>query len=766
MAKAGRKTELKLLSMQNERIRFGGSIMNVMLTITAAKAAARWRIGAMAAVMLCLGTGNALAQSVLEDVSFSTGSGGAVDIILSLSGGVPEPQIFTTDNPARIAVDLMDTTNAMSQRSVDIGTGATRSVSAVEAGGRTRVVIDLFRSAPFETRVEGDRLIVAVQAGSGSSIVSVAQQQPGSSSLAAARSDTLSVENVDFRRGSNGEGRVIVTFSDSGANVDLSKQGERLRAYIYNTEIAQELEERLDVMDFATPVDLIDTMRDGNRIRMDIFVRGDYEHLAYQTGNQYIVEIQKFEEEELSPEELILEPREYEGTKVSFNFQDIPVRAVLQLIADVSGLNIVVSDSVAGNVTLRLQNVPWDQALDILLQAKSLDMRENGNVVWVAPATEIAAREQQMLQALKDKRELEPLRSTFVQVNYAKATDLKDIIESAASGSAADGAGLLSARGSVTVDERTNVLLLTDTPDRLGEIRELVNRLDRPVRQIQIESRIVIATDSFSDEIGVRFGLTGGYEDNDGNVLSVAGSSNATDRMNNLALVNRQVNGNRSSFPVIAPDNPPAGISVPPLGERLNVNLPASGAAGSWALGLLTSDYLLDLELSALESEGRGEVISSPRLITANQREAFIQQGVEIPFQQAASSGATNIQFKDAVLELRVQPLITPDDRVILDLAVKKDTIGQLVPVEGGGTVPSIDTREIQTQVLINSGQTVVLGGIYEQTIREDSNKIPLLGDIPALGNLFRQRSSQNDKSELLIFITPTILNDSFNLDQ
>ncbi|MFK7955411.1 MAG: type IV pilus secretin PilQ [Lysobacterales bacterium] len=739
--------------------------MNVMLTKTAAKATARWRVAGMAAVMLCLGAGNALAQSVLEEISFSTGSGGAVDIILSMQGDLPEPQIFTTDNPARIAVDLMNTTNAMRQRSIEVGTGATRSVSAVEAGGRTRVVIDLFRSAPYETRVEGNSLIVSVQGGSGSAIVSRAQQT-GGATASVASSGPLAVENVDFRRGQNGEGRVIVTFNDAGANVDLSKQGSRLRAYIYNTEIAQELEERLDVMDFATPVEVIDTMRDGNRIRMDIAVRGEYEHLAYQSGNQYIVEIQQFQEEVLSPEAQILEPREYEGSRVSFNFQDIPVRAVLQLIADVSGLNIVVSDSVSGNVTLRLQNVPWDQALDILLQAKSLDMRENGNVVWVAPATEIAAREQQLLQALKDKRELEPLRSTFVQVNYAKATDLKNIIESAASGSATDGAGLLSARGSVTVDERTNVLLLTDTPDRLEEIRELVNRLDRPVRQIQIESRIVIATDSFSDEIGVRFGLTGGYEDNDGNILSVAGSSSATDRMNNLALVNRQINDNRSGFPVIAPDNPPAGISVPPLGERLNVNLPASGTAGSWALGLLTSDYLLDLELSALESEGRGEVISSPRLITANQREAFIQQGVEIPFQQAASSGATNISFKDAVLELRVQPLITPDDRVILDLAVKKDTIGQLVPVEGGGQVPSIDTREIQTQVLINSGQTVVLGGIYEQTLREDSNKVPFLGDIPALGTLFRQRSSQNDKSELLIFITPTILNDSFNLNQ
>ncbi|MDJ0656911.1 MAG: type IV pilus secretin PilQ [Xanthomonadales bacterium] len=718
---------------------------------------------AMALILLPIGW-SSWAQSVLEDVSFSAGSGGSVDIILSVSGGIPDQDVFTTDNPPRIALDLANTTNAVSSRSIEVGSGATRSVSAVEAGGRTRVVIDLFRSAPFETRVEGDRVVVSISGSGGSAIVSNAQRRSPAFSSSASGTG-VAVENVDFRRGRNGEGRIIVNFTDAGANVDLSKQGERLRAYIYNASITPELEQRLDVLDFATPVEIIDTLRDGQRIRMDITVRGEYEHLAYQTGNQYVIEVQEYQEEELTPEELILQPPEYTGTRVTFNFQDIPVRAVLQLIADVSGLNIVVSDSVSGNVTLRLQNVPWDQALDILLQAKSLDKRENGNVIWVAPQAEIAAREQQLLQALKEKRELEPLRSTFIQVNYAKATDLAEIIQSAASGSADDGGGLLSPRGSVTVDERTNILLLTDTPDRLDEIRNLVTRLDRPVRQIQIESRIVIATDTFSDEIGVRFGLTGGYEDNDGNVISVAGSANATDRMNNLALVNRQINPDRSSFPVIGPDNPPAGISIPTLGERLNVNLPASDTASRWAVGILTSDYLLDLELSALESEGRGEVISSPRLITANQREAFIQQGVEIPFQQASSSGATNISFKDAVLELRVQPLITPDNRVILDLAVKKDTVGQLVPVEGGGQVPSIDTREIQTQVLIDSGQTVVLGGIYEQTIREDSNKVPVLGDIPGLGVLFRQNSSQNDKAELLIFVTPTILNENVTLD-
>ena len=704
----------------------------------------------------------ASAQATLEEVTFNTSAGGAVDVVLEISGSMPEPAVFTTDNPARIAIDLPNTASNLDSRDLSVGVGSTRSVTAVEAGDRTRVVIDLFRSVPFDTRTEGDRFIVSVQgSGAASQAVTSADRRfvPG-----AASASEVAVSNIDFRRGANGEARIIVDFSGPGANIDLSRQGDQLNAVIYNASLPSELEQRLDVMDFATPVRMVDSFTDGNRVRVVVDFSGEIEHLAYQSGDRYVIEVQEFEEEELTPEQMLLQEPEYTGTRVTFNFQDIPVRAVLQLIADVSGLNVVVADSVDGSITLRLQNVPWDQALDIILQAKSLDQRKVGNVVWIAPAEEIAAREQQQLAALQEKRRLEPVRSAFIQVNYAKATDLATLIQEArgASSDDGDGGGILSSRGSVSVDERTNVLLVTDTQDRIAEIRELVNLLDRPVRQVQIESRIVVATDNFSDELGARFGLTSSYEDNDGNLVGTTGSIFGTDRMANLGLVNRNTNPNGAANPVVAPGVPPGGIANPPITERLNVNLPASAAnASTWSLGILAADYLLDLELSALEQEGRGEVVSSPRLITANQKQASITQGVEIPYQESASSGAATVSFKEAVLELDVQPLITPDDRVILDLTVKKDAIGEFVPVQGGGQVPSIDKRVITTQVLIDSGQTVVLGGIFERERRYESDRVPVLGDIPGLGVLFRNRLEQDAKSELLIFVTPTILTEN-----
>ncbi len=713
-----------------------------------------WR--ALLALVTLTASSTLWAQSTLKDVSFSAGAGGAVDVMMSLDQFAGEPSVFTTDNPPRIAIDFPNTRNMVDRRTQAIGSGATRSVTVVEAGGRTRVVIDLFRNAGYETRSADGKYTVSISGAN--ALAQTAVQTPVPGTMAAQRGNQVS--NVDFRRGANGEGRIIVSFTEPGANVDLNKSGDQIIALITDATLPPELDQRLDVMDFATPVEFINTRRDGNRIRMDLTVRGEYEHLGYQSGNQYVIEIKEFEEpvDTRTAEEIALAPPEYTGNRVTFNFQDIEVRALLQLIADVSGLNVVVSDSVGGSVTLRLQNVPWDQALDIVLQAKALDKRQVGNVIWVAPADEIAAREQAQLAALEEKRQLEPLRSTFVQVNYAKATDLETIIRSASTGE--EGTGLLSERGSVTVDERTNVLLLNDTADRLTEIRELVTLLDRPVRQVQIESRIVVASDTFGKELGARFGVTGGYEDSHGNLFTTGGSVAATDQLNNTAFNNRIQNGS-SLGPVFFPGAPGGPILGPSLGNRLNFNLPASANAGRFGVSLLTSDYLLDLELSALEQEGRGEIISSPRLITANQKEAFIQQGVEIPFQQASSSGATNVEFKEAVLELRVQPLITPDDRVVLDLAVKNDSVGELFAGENGAQIPAIDTREIGTQVLVDNGQTVVLGGIYQQTIRVDKNKVPVIGDIPGVGRLFRQRTEEDDKSELLIFVTPTILTES-----
>ncbi|MEM1081184.1 MAG: type IV pilus secretin PilQ, partial [Pseudomonadota bacterium] len=465
------------------------------------------------------------------------------------------------------------------------------------------------------------------------------------------------------------------------------------------------------------------------------------------------------------------EEREFIGERITLNFQDIAVRSVLQLIADISDLNIVVSDSVTGNLTLRLTNVPWDQALDIVLETRNLDMRESGNVRWVAPTAEIAAREQQILSARAALQELEPLRTVMIPVSYADSEALADLI-TASSGE--EGVGLLSDRGSVTLDQRTNTLLVTDTAAQIENIQALVAELDRPVRQVLIESRIVIARSNFNHELGVRFGASSAISVNN-NLLSLSGSNAATDRMSNAALARRQFLGQRPGRPAFVPDAElnddgtievgTDGIAIPTLVDRLAVNLPVANAAGAFGISFLADNLLLDLELSALEAQGEGEVISTPRVIAANQSEAFIRQGVEIPFEEATTAGATSVEFKDAVLELRVTPLITPDNRIQLSLNVSQDTVGEIFETGRGGSVPSIDTRELGTNVLVENGQTVVLGGIYEETRNFNTTKVPVLGDMPVLGSLFRRRATDDDKRELLIFITPNILDERIALD-
>src|SRR5690606_7309325 len=440
------------------------------------------------------------------------------------------------------------------------------------------------------------------------------------------------------------------------------------------------------------------------------------------------------------------ESKEYTGQRLTLNFQDIETRAVLQLLAETSGRNIVVSDTVQGNVTLRLRNVPWDQALDIVMTTKGLDMRQNGNVIIVAPAEEIAARETADLEARQAIRELEPLYSEFIQVNYAKASELASLISGAGERS------LLSERGTVSVDERTNTLLVQDTATQLQEIRRLVQTLDIPIRQVLIESRIVIVNDDLSRDLGVRLGLTAFQENSSDGVTVISGSGSGTGTMIDSVLDNLADNG--TIFP----------IQLPTLENRYNVNVPIGNPAGRFSLAVLETDYLVDLELTALEAEGRGEIVSTPRVITANQKEARIEQGVEIPYQESASSGATTTQFKKAVLSLTVTPQITPDNNVILDLLVSNDTVGDLVASATGGFVPSIDTREVETQVLVGDGQTVVLGGIFETERRETITKVPLLGDIPGVGNLFKSRQNVANKAELLIFVTPKILTEGSNI--
>ena len=691
----------------------------------------------------------ALAQTAnrLEGITFTSSAGNKVELTLRLSDNAPTPLTFTVDNPARIALDLPDTTVAMASRRVDVKQGVVDTVNVAEANGRTRVVLNVDNLVPYETRVQGNTIVVSVggsggrAASSGAAVSTAAAAATTTTRAAAPITGTRSVNNIDFRRGSDGSGRIVVELTDSKVPADLRQEGGRIVVNFAKTSLPENLMQRLDVTDFATPVSSVDALRAGDSTRLVIQASGDYEQLAYQSENVYTIEIKPVVK--LPPE--LQDQKEYTGERLTLNFQDIETRAVLQLLADTSGQNMVISDTVGGNVTLRLQNVPWDQALDIVMRTKGLDMRREGNVMFVAPAAEIAAREKELLSARQQVQQLAPLRTEYLQINYAKASDLAALIRSGKN-------SLISDRGSVAIDERTNTLLLQDTSERLADIRRLVSTLDIPVRQVLIEARIVIVNDDYSRELGVRFGATAALDHGGSDGRGIIGTPGFVTEDDGIAL---------SRQPGI---DFPQGFALPDQADRYLVNLPVANPAGRLALTLLDSDYIVDLELSAAQAEGRGEIISSPRLITANQREATIEQGVEIPYQESSSSGATTTQFKKAVLSLKVTPQITPDNRVILDLTVSKDSVGQLVASATGGFVPSIDTREIVTQVLVNDGQTVVLGGILETERRDAEVKVPYLGDIPVVGRLFKQTTNTDNKDELLIFVTPRILREGSSL--
>jgi type IV pilus assembly protein PilQ len=683
-------------------------------------------------------------RSSLDDIEVRALPGNRIELHLIIGGETPEPLAFTIDDPARISIDLRDTDLGLKSRRKDVGIGVLDTILAAEANGRTRVVLNLDVMVPYQTKVVDDGIVITLNGVAASPAPQqMAAAAPAASSSAAA-SGSRSIENVDFRRTETGGGKVIVTLSEVGAPVDVRQSGETVVLSFDGTALPDALMQRLDVIDFATPVNTIDVLRVDSDTRIVVAAHGNFEQLAYQSDNIFTVEIQPVVEEEQANQSATLysPDRVYEGERLTLNFQDIETRAVLQLLADVSGRNIVVSDTVSGNVTLRLQGVPWDQALDIVLATKGLDMRENGNVIIVAPAEEISARELADLESRQEIKQLEPMMAEYLQINYAKASDLADLISGSSGGNA-----LLSERGSVGIDTRTNTLLVQDTADTIEGIRRLVAQLDIPVRQVLIESRIVVVSDDFGRDIGVRWGVTATGESG-GNLYNVTGDANGTNTMVNSAL------GQTS----------PAVIDLPDLNDRFAVNLPIADPAGQIAVAILGDDFLVDLELSAFQAEGRGEVISSPRVITANQKEATIRQGVEIPYQEAASSGATTTQFKDAVLSLTVTPQITPDDRIIMDLLVTKDSVGEQVSNSFGGSVPSIDTRSIETQVLVNNGQTVVLGGIYETEMGESVTKVPYLGDLPFLGVFFRSTRIQSNKSELLIFVTPKILKEGSSI--
>ena len=697
------------------------------------------RNSALTGVVLLLGCLTDALANQLQDISFSALPGNRVEIVLTTSEPVGQPASFTTDNPARIAIDLANTTSSLEQKVTPVAIGLARSVTAIEAGDRTRVVINLLEQVSHEIRSEGNKLIVSIGAGSGAGSMS-ATSTP-TASVASSRNvpgrSGLSLQNIDFRRGTQGEARVEIELSDPSVVVDMRQQGDRVVLDFMDSALPPQLARTLDVMDFATPVTTIETRPDGRNVRMTIATSGEFEHLAYQANNTYTVEFRGLTKQE--KEARRKEQQVYEGERLSLNFQDIEVRAVLQLLADFTGLNMVVSDTVDGRITLRLKNVPWDQAMDIILKTKGLSMRRNDNVVLVAPTEEIASREKLELESQQQILELAPLRSELIQVNYAKAADFAALLKSTDN-------KLISERGSVSIDERTNTLLVQDTAAKLSEIRALVSELDIPVRQVLIESRIVIANNDFARDLGVKLGF----------------GARGTNSSGHTGVVGGGLPGDLDGSAIGSP-----GVEIPAGtgNQGLLVNLPQTLAAGSGgAVNLLlgkVGSYLLRLELSAMQQEGKGEIVSSPRVITSDQNEATIKQGVQIPYQEATSSGATSVSFKDAVLELTVTPHITPDDRIIMDLLVKKDNPDFTRAVLG---VPPVDTRELKTSVLVDNGETVVLGGVFERTKSKNVGRVPFFGDLPYVGWAFKQEQIQDENSELLIFLTPKILKDTLTL--
>ena len=667
--------------------------------------------------------------AILENIQFSGLPGNKVQLELKLDSAPGELKTFSTDNPARIAIDLLGVNNGAGKTTIPINIGKAVSVRALEAGGRTRVVLSLSDAAPYATKVEGNSVFVTLGNVTSSPII-------GQSVGAAATAKIKAVSGVDFRRGEEGEGRVLVSLTDTSSVVDVKQEGNRVIVDIQETALPSELANSLDVLDFATPVKTIDVMPSGNNTRLSIAAIGNYEFLSYQMDELLTIEFKPLTKQQ--QEELIADKFPYTGEKLSLNFQSIEVRSVLQLLADFTDMNLVASDSVGGSVTLRLNNVPWDQALDIILKSKGLAKRISGNVMMVGPQAEVAAQEKLELEAKRQVVELSQLLTEFFEVSYAKASDLVTILKSTGGRGGEKNDRLISSRGNVTVDQRTNTLLVQETAEKLVEIRRIIERLDRPVRQVMIESRIVIANDDFTRDLGVRFGMSGIT----GGGVAVGDSTTVVGG----ALENGVTVGSGNIFDV--------GGS-----EGLMVDLPAASPAGAiqFIVGKIGSS-LLQLELSALQTEAKGEVISSPRVITSDQIQAEISQGVEIPFQEASSSGATSTSFQEAELKLSVTPRITPDDRINLELNITKDS-ADFSNIQPDG-VP-INTQEVDTTVLVDNGDTVILGGIYERSKDNSVRKVPFFGDLPAVGVLFKKSFKQDNNRELLFFITPKILKDN-----
>jgi len=669
----------------------------------------------------------ALLAANLNTLDVASLPGDKVELKLGFDEPVTAPRGYTLDQPARIALDLPGVSSKLGARNRELGVGNARSVTVVEAQGRTRLIVNLTSLVPYSTRVDGNNLFVLL--GEGSAPTPVAAPAPEQPVVGTAPVERViagkSISNIDFRRGEDGAGNVVITLSDPSISPNIEEQGGKIRVSFAKTQLPEALRVRLDVQDFATPVKFVDSTSGAGGATIAIEPTGRYDYLAYQTDDKLTISIKPLSEAEA--EQRKAEHFAYSGEKLSLNFQDIDVRSVLQLIADFTDLNLVASDTVSGNITLRLQNVPWDQALDLVLKTKGLDKRQVGNVLLVAPADEIAARERQELESQRQIAELAPLRREVVQVNYAKAADIARLFQSVT-----DTEGASADRGSIAVDDRTNNIIAYQTQERLDELRRIVAQLDIPVRQVMIEARIVEANVDYDKSLGVRWG---------GN-LWAGDRWSAYGRGEGLSVEDGDDGGQTIEFPMNSPF----------------VDLGATGATSGIGLGFITNNAILDLQLSAMEKTGNGEVVSQPKVVTADKETAKILKGSEVPYQEASSSGATSTSFKEAALSLEVTPQITPDNRIIMEVKVNKDEPDFSQAASTGG-VPSIRKNEVNAKVLVTDGETIVIGGVFSNTQSKSVDKVPFLGDLPFVGRIFRRDLVQDRKSELLIFITPRIMN-------
>jgi len=685
------------------------------------------------ALLVMAQTGLAADKEALEQADFVALPGDEVQIRLTFDQAAPDPTAYKIDKPARLVFDFNNTRSALPGKYFSLGSGNARSMTVVDSRDRARVIVNLGELAGYSTKVNGNQLFITI----GKSEVGADNTPILMSTPKAVAALGRSIDTVDFRRGEQGDGQVVIDLSEASIPVDVQQQGNKIVARFVGTRLPEKLRRRLDVSDFATPVKSIDAYSDNGNTVLVVEPQGEFEYLAYQTDNKLTISVKPLTKDNKSEKAFA-----YTGEKLSLNFQDIDVRTVLQLIADFTSMNLVASDTVSGRITLRLQNVPWDQALDLILKTKGLDKRTVGNVMLVAPADEIARREQLELQANAQTEQLAPLHTEFIQINYAKAQDLSVLINGTTGGGNLRSAGisrLLSDRGSVTVDTRTNTLILVDTGKKIDEIRDIIAKLDIPVRQVLIESRIVLATTTFDKELGVNWGIL--HQNGNSNRYVVAGTQNGvTD--------------------VATATSSGSGTITVNSNDAMAVDLGATGAGvSSLAVGLLNVDnILLDLQLSALQSEGHGEIVATPKVMTADKQRARVASGEEVPYLQSTSSGATAVSYQSAELALEVTPSITPDGRISMDLNLTDNSVGASIPTVGD----ILNTNELQTHVVVDDGQTVVLGGIFKDTKNSSVTKTPFLGDIPYLGRLFSQTVDSDEKDELLIFVTPRLVTDAF----